>query len=136
MASLCCGNILKQLECIAEVSGPKLLAWYEMLLYICLMEALSKLHSSVTLHQQTGALKVGTWYIPHLVAFILVDLMYFKSIINLSVKRVTDCDIRSTYTNMVQVRLVLSRGSTSHCSPCILVQIMEPYCNMHLIPFE
>lgn len=46
MASLCFGNIVKQLECIADVSGPKLLAWYEMLLYSCLMEALSKLHSS------------------------------------------------------------------------------------------
>lgn len=46
MASLCCGNIVKQLECIADVSGPKLLAWYEMWLYSCPMEILSKQHSS------------------------------------------------------------------------------------------
>lgn len=33
----------------------------------------------VTLHQQTCALNVGHWYVPHEVAFMLLDLMCFTS---------------------------------------------------------
>lgn len=59
MASLGCWNIAKQLECIADVSGPKLLAWYEILLYDCPMEIFSKLNSSRDF--APANLSEGTW---------------------------------------------------------------------------
>jgi len=46
MASSGCWNIAEQLERTADVSGPKLLAWYETLSYDCPLEILSQLHSS------------------------------------------------------------------------------------------